>query len=443
MPVPPDQGREAHMIALLRAHFASLASIAIRGLSVLAGFWITFYIGHHLGPLANGQYALVTQTGIFLSVVAVGGLDLAIVRFFSATVAHGVSLHLHALWRVLVVNGFTASLIIAILWIGGTPLVRTLFGDELPGHAVLFICLILVARMLTRVTSAVLRSQQSYLFGQTIEVLMIPTAVGILLATGLISTLESILTWTALFGLAAALMGVIWCHRWTTRDDTALTVSTRQMMRTALPLWGTVISLNIADWYSLATAATALSLYEAGLYRVAFQIGGALSFVAMGLYSVFTARISSTIATGDMAQVARLTRSATRLATVMVLPPMILIFLFAEQVLGLIAPQFTQAAGALRIITACQGLYVITGPAGLTLAMTGHERINLLISLGGTGLLLLLAPLAAYTWGLEGLATAVGLTLVANNLVSLAALHMLEGINIMRGTLSPVTRRPA
>lgn len=425
------------MIALLRAHFASLASIFIRGLSVLAGFWITFYIGHHLGPAANGQYALVTQTGMFLSVVAVGGMDLAIVRFFSAAVAHGVPLHLRALWRVLALNGVTTFVLLAILWVGGTPLVRTLFGDELPEHAILFLGLILIARMLTRVSSAVLRSQQSYLLGQTVEVLFIPTCVGLLLAVGLISTLPSILSWTAAFGLIAGLIGLAWCHRWTSTQGDALNVSTREMMRAALPLWGTVITLNIADWYSLATAATTLSIYDAGLFRVAFQIGGALSFVAMGLYSVFTARISSTIATGDMEKVAQLTRSATRLATALVLPPMILIFLFAEQLLGLIAPQFAQAAAVLRIITACQALYVITGPAGLTLAMTGHERINLLISVGGTSLLLVLAPLAAYAFGLEGLAVAVGMTLLLNNLASLVALRKLEGINIMRGTISP------
>src|SRR5258705_7595800 len=73
----------------LWAHRQSLASLTMRAAGVLAGFVVTVLIGRWFGPRANGQYAIVTQTAMFLSIVAVGGLDLAVGREFSRTQAAG------------------------------------------------------------------------------------------------------------------------------------------------------------------------------------------------------------------------------------------------------------------------------------------------------------------------------------------------------------------
>ena len=56
----------------------------------MLGFAITWFIGNRMGPVANGHYALITQTAMFLSVAAAGGIDLAMVRDFSAATAHGL-----------------------------------------------------------------------------------------------------------------------------------------------------------------------------------------------------------------------------------------------------------------------------------------------------------------------------------------------------------------
>lgn len=73
----------------LAHHFSALAAMAMRGAGVVAAFVVTALIGRWYGPVANAQYALVTQTAMFLSVIAVGGADLAVTREFSRSVAEG------------------------------------------------------------------------------------------------------------------------------------------------------------------------------------------------------------------------------------------------------------------------------------------------------------------------------------------------------------------
>lgn len=423
----------ARFTEYLSIHFASLASIAIRAASVGAGFFVAFYIGHYFGPMANGQYALIAQTAMFLSIVAVGGMDLAVVRRFSAAAAYHVPLAPAALLRALGYSLGVALLIALLLQLAGPHMVRTLFHGSIATAGLVILAILLFARTTTRLTAAVLRSQECHFTAQTIEVLAIPGLVASLLALGAIHTLDQVLTATAAVGLGAAAYGIWRSWRFVGVGENALDVTFAALFRTSLPLWGNAIALNIADWYSLATAAAALGVYQAGLFRVSFQIASALSFSAMGVYNVFTARISGAVALGDVHRVARLGRSGTRLAVALVTPAVIVLLLFGRPLLGLIGSEFEQAVPLLTVMVIGQAIYVATGPSGLVLAMSGHERLNFAISAAVTGSLLIVAPIAAHMYGLFGLAVATSLVPVIGNIANFVAVYRLEKINVLTG----------
>ena len=421
------------VLAYVKLHFQSLLSIAIRAASVLAGFVITYYIGHNFGPLANGQYALIAQTAMFLSIVAVGGMDLAVVRYFSATVAFKVPLGRLSLLRALAYSLGAAAVIVAFLGVTHSFILQMLFRTYMPPHGVMILATLLGVRTATRLTAAVLRSQGRHLVAQTVEVLSIPGWVALLLVLRVIESLQEVLYATAAVGLLTAAFAVLRSFYFTSSSRDALDVPLRSLFRTSLPLWLTAIALNIADWYSLATAAATLGVYDAGLYRVAFQIGTALSFSAMGMHNVFTAQISAAVAVHDIDRVAKLARSVTRLSIGLLLPVVVLLFAGADTLLGFIGPEFRAAAPLLEIFVASQLIYLSTGPAGLILAMTGHERLNLAISSSVTGGLLVLAPLAANFYGLFGLAVLTACVPVCGNLANVIAVWRLEKINILTG----------
>ncbi|MBH0111341.1 oligosaccharide flippase family protein [Novosphingobium sp. YJ-S2-02] len=423
------------MISQLKVHFQPIAALVIRGGSVLAGFFVTLYIGRTLGPEANGTYGLITQSAMFLSVVAVGGLDLATVRQLAGAVVEKKRLDRT---NYLAIVGYTmgiAVLISAALLIGGKHASELLTKADLPFKIVLILIFIFISRTLTRVMSAILRSQGSYIIGQAVEVFFIPTSVCIALVVGSFAEVTDILTFTATSGMIVGISAVLFGLRFTQSDGQGFKATFRSLMKIALPLWSVSIALNISDWYSLVTVAGTLGVYDAGLYRVAYQISSALAVITLGLYSVFSPKVSAARAAGDDLRVALLGRSATRLSIAFAAPAVIILFVFAPQILGLVGEEFVAASPILRIMTVAQAIYVAAGPSGLVLAMCGQERYNFLITATSLGLLIVCAPLAAQWFGLVGVSVFVGAAMVGRNVASYFALRRLTGINILNGTV--------
>ncbi len=425
----------------LRHHLNSLISLAIRGTSIAAGFGVTLLIGRMFGPAANGHYALITQTGMFLSVVVVGGVDLAITREFSAAVASRLPIRTGSFLRVVGYTMLIAVTLGALLELGGRPLLGRLFNGEVPANSLTILMLIMLSRALTRTLGAVLRSQQDYSWGQSVEVLLIPVIVVVLLSLGSASDVEQVLWMTAIVGLAVGVAAFFTCFRHVARSAAAFDVPMSRILKVALPLWGVAIFLNITDWYGLATVSHVLGVYSAGLYRVAAQVASVLSIITMGLFSIYSPQFAEAYASRDIPRLARLAKSASRLSTVFSLPLAVLLFLFAEPVLHLFGPEFVAGKGVLRIMVVGQAMFTITGQAGLLLAMTGHERINLMITIAGTALLLIAAPLAGKFAGLEGVAAGLALVMIGRNLASLYYVYRLHGINVLTGTVRGLSRQ--
>lgn len=417
----------------LRHHWSSLLSLGMRGLGVVAAFVVTVFIGRWYGPAANGQYALVTQTAMFLSVVAVGGLDMAITREFSRAVAEKRKIARATFWRITTqAMAVALALALALLGVGGEAL-RWLGRDAVPAGAVGILCLIMLARAFTRISAALLRSQKDYALGQAVEVVLIPLFTLAPLALGVARTVSEILWATAAAGLLAAAIGIGASLRHTSAGPDALQVAGRTVFATALPLWGVAIALNFAEWYSLATVSAVNGVYDAGLFRVAAQIASVLSIVTLGLFGTFSAQISAAVHAGDLDRVARLAGSATRLSAALVLPVAVASFVFAPAILGLIGPEFTSATTLLRVLIAGQVIYALTGPAGLVLALTGHPRVNLAITVVSMLALLLLAPLLAHQAGTLGVAAFISIVLALRNIAALVAVRRFERINVLTG----------
>lgn len=429
--------------ALLKRHFQSFMSLAIRGGSVASGFLVTVLIGRLFGPEANGHYALITQTAMFMSVVAVGGIDLAVTRKFSAAVTQNVKIERRSLMKVIAYSLMFTGILVVLLKAGGTPMMKMMFKGEVPQDAIIVLIVIMISRTLTRMLGAVLRSQKAYIWGQCIEVLIIPTIVLLYIALGMAPGVEQVLWMTALTGMLVGIAAFFTCLPFSSSAPGALHVPMRDILKVAMPLWGVAIFLNIADWYGLATASAVLGVYEAGLYRVAAQVAGVLSIITMGLFSVFSPQFAAAHAAGDMKRLAKLASSATQLSTFFCLPVAVLIFVFAGPVLALFGPEFHPATTVLRVAVVGQAIYTMTGPSGLILAMTGHERTNLVQTIGSSALLLVSAPFAARYGGLLGIATCLAAVVIARNLVSIWSVRRLTGINVFTGSIKATARAEA
>ena len=429
------------MLARLRHHFPALASVGIRLVGVTIGFLIVIIVGRTWGPQGSGIYGLVSQTAMFLAIVAVGGLDLAAVRALAGIDPVRERLGGWAILRLLGITALFAAIpAIAILRFGDRA-IALITDDALPATALAALIALLLARALARMMSAILRSQQYFLLGQAMEAVVIPLpfCLALLLVVG--PAIDDLLRWITIMAIAAIAIGgaaILWLYLAARRADRSpQSPSLRAMIGTALPLWGVTIALNFAEWYGLTIITAQLGLAEAGIYRVVMQFALLFSVLSAGLTGVYSVRIAAAQSASDWPGVARQVRSFTWLSAALAILPALVMIVLARPLLGIVGPEFETGTAALQLGVIGQVIYLILAPAGLTLAMTGFARINLAITLASTAALVVLAPLSAAHFGLIGVVACISVLLIARNLLALLVVRRKLGINALSGRYHP------
>lgn len=424
---------------LVLGNRATILSMLVRVLGVVAGFAVTYLIAHRFGAEANGRYALVTQTGIFLSIIAVGGLDLAVVREFSRAVAEGRPLARKSMFAVLGIATALAALLCLILFLAGRPLMRLVRHEDFAVDALMVVAGLLVGRAWLRILAAVIRSQGGYSSSQGVEMLAPPVLTLVFMGMGGAGAgIDWLFGSAVAAGFVASAAGLVLACKSSSSSPDACAVVPRTLLTTSLPLWGVAISQNLVDWYGLATLSATSGHVETGVFRVAAQFSSVLPVVTLGLFGAFTAQVGAAAHTGQMSEVASVTRRATALSTLIIAPIAVLLFLGAPWILAVMGEEFIAGSGVLRALVLGQVFYVVTGMASQVLAMSGHPGVNFRINLVSTAFILLTAPLAAASWGGFGIALLIGASFVFKNLASLFAVWKLLGINAVTGSLRRV-----
>ncbi len=418
----------------VQQHWLVLMALGVRGASVLAAFAVTFIIGRNFGADVTGQYALITQTAMFLAITALFGLDISVVRHFAKASAVKMPVALGSLAQVLGLGMASLTGLVAVLWVGDVLLWERLFGDVVAQTFLPILCLLIAARAGVQLIDGLLRSQHQFTLGQAISALFIPLVTALALVSGLATSFEDIL-WASIVGgfLAIAIgLGALATH--VGKGPDALRIPVRAIIASSLPLWGSGVAQVIGNWYGLAVAAQLLGAAEAGFFRVAIQIAAGLQIISSALQSVYSGKISTAFHAGDRQQAAQLARSSVRWSTALALPLAGIILIMGKWLLGQIGPEFVAAWPVLVALLIGQLAFTLTGPCGLVLAMSGHERVNLGISLVSTAALIVTAPVAAFYGGLLVMAICVALTTLLRNIVALFLVRRLIGINIWAGT---------
>ncbi len=419
-------------------HRTAIAALIIRGVAVLSGFVVTFLIASRMGAAANGQFALISQSAIFLAVIGLMGLEVGVVRHFAKTAATQAKLTLGSVLRVAALAAGLLGTIALLLWFGGAFVWDFAFGAEVPREFLLVLCVLLVGRGGALLFGGLLRSQHRFEFGQIIAAVTIPLTTALALATGFARSVEEALWAAAIAALLSIAAGALGMRRHVARGPDAVAIPLRSVMISSVPLWGVGIANSIGDWYGLAVAASTLGAAEAGLYRVAVQIAMTLQIISIGLFSVYSAKISTAFHADDRNQVALLARSAVRLSTAAAVPMALVLLAASGFILDQIGEEFRAALPLVYILIVGQLAFTLTGPCGLVLAMSGHERINLAITVGGTALLLICVPIAAQMGGLKGIAACISTILLLRNVIAYGVVQRKLGIGIWTGTARPI-----
>ncbi len=179
----------------------------------------------------------------------------------------------------------------------------------------------------------------------------------------------------------------------------------------------------------LLVVGTLLPPAEAGIYRVAVQVGLLVAFPLSAVAAVATPRLAALQARAERSAMQHLlSRSAQGLVAIAVPAALALVFV-GDVILGRIfGAAFERGAPALAILAIAQVLNAATGPVGIVLSTLGFEREAFRGVVVGAVVNIALSLLLVPRFGLTGAALAASAGLVCLNLTLVALLYSRTGL---------------
>lgn len=362
------------------------------------------------GPAVIGEYALAMSTANLLASFAMLGLDRILIREVAGDLHQGngprARAAVLAISRTVAVMATLTAIVYAVLALC-TPLVQRIGG----GSAMLVVVASAFVWPLLRTGMSGLRGAGAPVLGQLFEALptylfmlaMLPILL-IGFAPSAVEATALMITTQLLAGLGAWMFLASRARHWGHPDHQAFS---RRLLLAGLPVMGSLFLQLFADWILLARLSSTMSAADTGAFRVAIQIITIITTLIVTTESYVAAEIAAEFRAGRPARAWALHRRATLLMLGLTAPAFLLLWTVPEQILGILfGPAFAIAAPAIMILAVGQLCSVLRGPLGAMLIMSGNQRVDLWLTIGGLLLVVTLAFLLIPHHGLMGAALA-------------------------------------
>lgn len=423
-----------HQITPLRIQMA--IGLSTKGFAAVASFVLNWLIARAFGPDGVGIFALAQTTAMLAATLALMGLEYVVVR----EVARALKLGEPGQARGMVIAALKQAAVVS-LGLGLTIfLLRDFFARDLLAEpavapalgimaaAVPILTMIFIASSALRGCGRVTVSQ---LINGPIGTGMAALVLGLCILAGVA---HSPLLPVALYVGFAALAAVI---GWTVlaramRAWPAADGERPPLLRMGVPLLLATLSLTFVDWFAMLVLTATGSASDAGLFRIAWQIVSVLNLLMVASDAILAPHISQNYATGDRERIT-VTLSRTTAAMLALAAPLLALCLLAPRwLLGIMGPEFTDAALTLQIITLGQIVSFLLGPIGSVIAMTRHEKWALAYGLTAAavaaGLSLWLIP----RYGVNGAAVAVTAAIIFRRVSAAIVVRYVIGMKLWR-----------
>jgi O-antigen/teichoic acid export membrane protein len=413
----------AHAVALLVSLLGNMALVRIAPPSEIA------------------SYLLFVQTVTMLAIVLHLGLANSTLRLAPlARGAGGRDATAKLRRRLLGLQLMFWAIALPILHFAWPPLTRRLGAPELPavGPAVAGVAAIL---SLARTSTAYLRAFRRYLAAATLEQLgaraLMTTCFVVILVRGggvswvALAAIFSVASAASLLAQATALGAT------TPLEENEPRVAQPPPGSAAIARLAAVIGANgiIAAlvvssdlWILSATRSHA----EVALYGMMLRLLQLVTFSPMVAAFVVPQEFSRLHAAGALAELETLARTSATVNLAVAGTMGVGLAVLGRPLIGLLfGPAYVPGWGILMVLVVGRLIDVAAGPAGALLLMTGHQgRVFANTAAAGIGTVAL-AALLAWLWGGYGVATAVGLGLLAINALNVRSSRRLLGVRTL------------
>lgn len=416
--------------------FALAGKLATALLAVL----LAALLARLLSPRDLGAYFLIASVATVFAAVAQMGLNHAVVRFSAQTMALGQPGRARAVVQMTAAIGVLAASSVAVAYatvlgpfIGMRVMDSPLFA-EAAGLGACWIALLALQALVGEAFRGFHDIARAALHGGLLSnAVAVSVLAGLWWFAGGVS-LSMALTVTIVAMLSGLLIGGLALGRRLRGMGPATQRSGVELWALMWPAWVasvTMLAVRQADLWVLG----AMGSEEAvALYGSAVRIAEVVSLPLYIVNAVVPPLIAELHTQGRTADLERMLRATASLAAVPALLMGLGFIVGAGDLLGILFGTYYQAGAWILVwLTLGHLANVLTGSCGLTLLMTGHQRPMMLITAASGLLLVVGAVAAARMLGAAGVAAAVALTMLLQNLAMALAARRLTGVWTIAG----------
>nr|WP_245250280.1 flippase [Thermococcus stetteri] len=203
----------------------------------------------------------------------------------------------------------------------------------------------------------------------------------------------------------------------------------KELLTFSFPLMLTGILDYILGWTDSLMLGYYFGPDKVGLYNGAAPIARALPVVLNSLGFVFMPAATVLFTDGDLEGLKRLYQSTAKWAFILTFPAFLLLFAFPAGTINLFfGPKYTEAATALRILSAGFMFHVVMGLNAMSLVAIGRTSDNLIGNLLAAVFNVILNAVLIPMYGIDGAALATASSYIAANLYRVSVLYKTTGV---------------
>jgi O-antigen/teichoic acid export membrane protein len=394
---------------------------------------VNFVLARWLSPADFGSFLLLSSVLALASLLAMLGLNTALVRYVAESLGHQDIARARRSLRLVAAVAAVSVTSVACL----TTLVFSLADTRLLGlpsttglipMAVTSLVLLALLQLIAeacrslheiRLASLLSGGQTGGLLSNLVFLLLIAAAV--VLAKPSFSTAVALNMAAMLLSLPVAVVGLVWATRQRLGTDQQQATSAPLPVRSLLGFSTSMLAIQL-----LTFATTQADLWIAGiccphdqlaLYGAARRLVLLVALPLQMMNLAVMASIAELVGQRRLGDLEHLLRSSALLAAVPAVPIIAALLLWGGPILELtFGPFFRQAAAPLGILAVGQLFLVGVGSSGGALEMSGNHHASLVVNSLTTVALLIVGTWAAWRFGITGLATASACVIAAQSL---------------------------
>ncbi|MEZ9109836.1 polysaccharide biosynthesis C-terminal domain-containing protein [Vibrio cyclitrophicus] len=406
----------------------------VKAFSAAGAFFLNLLVARHLGAEESGYFFLSVTIVLLISVISRLGADNAIVRFVAMFKVDQNNEEIARLYGLLV------RLVLPILFLSSFLVLyfsefisEFIFNKPELSQVLMIMGLSVIPLSLSQLNGFFLQGAKhvvpAMLFNSG------AMAITVLLSVFIIEP-HSAVDVAKLYLLSSVVVFTLSAITWRSKVKKVISfrpISSSSQLTVAMKsLFVIMLMSQVTQWAGQLMLGLWANSTDVALFATALNTAMLTSFILISVNAIAAPKFAAAYKSNDLASIEKTAINSSRLMTLMALPLIIFMLVFAERIMSLFGSEFVEAANILRLLALGQFINVITGSVGYLLQMTGHEAILKRNVIVASMIVLIGGPVLIPIFGIIGAAIVTSLSVATQNLMSYYQVKKLLGINTFK-----------